>query len=370
MYERIKKIFLNKLKIQKFRNHKSFEVNFKERRTIVLGCNGIGKSNLLESVEFLSQLKSNRALSDKDLIENGSDMAEVYGQIDFKDDLKLSLFRKGSKKIYVNESILKRQSEIKNYIRSVCFCSNDIDIVKSEPSYRRTWIDKVVSQLEPVYLELITRFNRLLKQRSYCWRSENFRNNQSSEIFDSFDIQMSIISTRIFRRRRRALLKIKPYVEYWHNHLSKSQEQIGINYLSGIQNIIPEEEDEEVISKTIAEQLLKQRSIEALTGKCNFGPHRDDIEFLINNISVRKYGSSGQQRTFILALKMAELDLLTKTLNVSPILILDDVLAELDITRQNLLLNSVGKDSQCFISATHLDKFNQSFLGSSQMIYL
>ena len=151
--------------------------------------------------------------------------------------------------------------------------------------------------------------------------------------------------------------------------MSKSKEQIGINYLSGIEDIIQEEE-EEVISKKIAEQLYKQRSIEELTGKCNFGPHRDDIEFLINDISVRKYGSSGQQRTFILALKMAELDLLSKTFNEPPILILDDVLAELDITRQNLLLNSVGKDSQCLISATHLDKFNQSFLGSSQMIYL
>ena len=138
--------------------------------------------------------------------------------------------------------------------------------------------------------------------------------------------------------------------------MSKSKEQVGINYLSGIQNISSEEEEqEEVISKKIAEKLLNQRSIEALTGKCNFGPHRDDVEFLINNISVRKYGSSGQQRTFILALKMAELDLLTKTLNVPPILILDDVLAELDLTRQNLLLNSVGKDSQCLISATHLD---------------
>ena len=298
-------------------------------------------------------------------------MAVITGQVDFRDDLKLHLFRKGSKKIYVNESILRKQSEIKNYIRSVCFCSNDIDIVRSEPSYRRTWIDKVVSQLEPVYLELISRYNRLLKQRSNFWRSESegFQNNTSADIIESFDIQMSIISTRIFRRRRRALLRIKPYVEYWHNHLSKSKEQIGINYLSGIQNISSEEE-EEVISKKIVEQLFNQRSIEALTGKCNFGPHRDDIEFLINKISVRKYGSSGQQRTFILALKMAELDLLSKTLNVPPILILDDVLAELDITRQHLLLDSVGKDSQCFISATHLDKFNQSFLGSSQMIHL
>ena len=368
--ECLKKIFLNKLKIKNFRNHKSFGIDLKEQRAIVLGCNGIGKSNLLESIEFLSQLKSSRALSDKDLIENDSDMAEVIGQIDFRDDLKLNLFRKGSKKVYVNDSILKKQSEIKNYIRSVCFCSSDIGIVRNEPNYRRLWIDKVVSQLEPVYLDLISRFNRLLKQRSHYWRSESFHNDQSSEILESFDIQMSIISTRIFRRRRRALLKIKPYVEYWHRYLSKSKEHIDINYLSGIQNITPEEEEEEVITQKIVEQLINQRPIESLTGKCNFGPHRDDIEFLINNISVRKYGSSGQQRTFILALKMAELDLLTKTLNVPPILILDDVLAELDITRQNLLLNSVGKDSQCFISATHLDKFNKSFLGSSQMIYL
>jgi len=107
-----KKIFFNKLKIENFRNHKSFEIDLKEQRAIVLGCNGIGKSNLLESVEFLSQLKSNRALSDKDLIEKDSDMAVVIGQINFKDDLKLNLLRKGPKRIYVNESILKKQSEI------------------------------------------------------------------------------------------------------------------------------------------------------------------------------------------------------------------------------------------------------------------
>ena len=368
--ECIKTIFLNSLKINNFRNHKSFEIDFRNQRTIVLGENGIGKSNLLESVEFLSQLKSNRALSDKDLIENDSNMAQVHGQIDFKDDLKINLYRKGSKKIFVNESLLKKQSEIKNYIQSVCFCSNDINIVKGEPSYRRIWIDRVVSQLEPFYVDLINRFNRLLKQRSHFWRSESFQKEKSLEIIESFDIQMSIISTRIFRRRRRAISKIKPYVEYWHNHLSKSKEQICINFLSGVENISQEEDDEDVICKRIAEQFFNQRSLEAITGKCNFGPHRDDIEFLINDISVRKYGSSGQQRTFILALKMAEMDLLNKTLKVPPILILDDVLAELDINRQNLLLESVGRESQCLISATHLDKLSESFLVSSQMIYL
>ena len=97
--ECIKKIFLNKLKINNFRNHKSFEIDLKEQRAIVLGSNGIGKSNLLESVEYLSQLKSSRALSDKDLIEKDSDMAAIFGQIDFTDNLKVNLFRKGTKKI-------------------------------------------------------------------------------------------------------------------------------------------------------------------------------------------------------------------------------------------------------------------------------
>ena len=107
-------------------------------------------------------------------------MAVVVGQINFKDDLKLNLFRKGPKRIYVNESILKRQSEIKNYIRSVCFCSNDIAIVRSEPSYRRIWIDKVVSQLEPVYLDLISRFNSCLLYTSPSPRDKTVSRMPSS----------------------------------------------------------------------------------------------------------------------------------------------------------------------------------------------
>ena len=118
------------------------------------------------------------------------------------------------------------------------------------------------------------------------------------------------------------------------------------------------------------EKLIDQRNVEELTGKCTVGPHRDDIEFYINNSAVRKFGSSGQQRTLTLALKMAELDLLRKTAGINPILILDDVLAELDIVRQNLLLNAVGSESQCLISATHLDKFHKNFVGDSQIIYI
>ncbi len=334
-----------------------------------MGSNGVGKSNLLESVEFLSQLKSFRAINDKDLINNDAVKAMISAEIDYNHNIKIEISRQGSKKVYLNDCLLKKQSLIKNYLKSVCFSSNDLNIVKSEPNFRRIWLDKVVAQLEPVYVELLGRYSKLLKQRSHYWRSHISKEHSSSTLIDSYDSQIALIGTRIFRRRKRALSKLQPFIEYWHGHLSKSKEKIGIKFISSLQSS-DENDNESKIMLLFTEKLIAQRNLEELTGKCSVGPHRDDIEFYINNSSVRKFGSSGQQRTLTLALKMAELDLLRKTVDVDPILILDDVLAELDIVRQNLLLNAVGEDSQCLISATHLDKFHKTFVGDSQIIYL
>ena len=334
-----------------------------------MGSNGVGKSNLLESVEFLSQLKSFRGVNDKDLINSKEDKSIISAEVDFNHNIKIEISRQGSKKVFLNDCLLRKQSLIKNYLRSVCFSSNDINIVNSEPSFRRIWLDKVVAQLEPVYVELLGRYNKLLKQRSHYWRSNISTECSSPILIDSYDSQIALIGTRIFRRRKRALSKLQPFIEFWHGHLSKSKEKIGINFISALQSL-DETDDESKIKRLFTQKLLAQRNLEKLTGKCSVGPHRDDIEFYINNASVRKFGSSGQQRTLTLALKMAELDLLRKNVDVNPILILDDVLAELDIVRQNLLLNAVGADSQCLISATHLDKFHKSFVGDSQIIYL
>ena len=334
-----------------------------------MGSNGVGKSNILESVEFLSQLKSFRAVNDKDLINYDEWKSIISAEVDFNHNIRIEISRKGSKKVYVNDCALRKQSLIKDYLRSVCFSSNDINIVKSEPNFRRIWIDNVVAQLEPVYVELLGRYKKLLKQRSHYWRSNISKGYSSSTLIDSYDSQIALIGTRIFRRRKRALSKLKPFIEFWHGHLSKSREKVGIKFISELQSL-DGNDDENKIMLLFTEKLIAQRYLEEMTGKCSVGPHRDDIEFYINNSSVKKFGSSGQQRTLTLALKMAELDLLRKIVDVNPILILDDVLAELDIVRQNLLLNAVGAESQCLISATHLDKFHKSFVEDSQIIYL
>ena len=344
-------------------------MDFQGRRSIFLGSNGVGKSNLLESVEFLCQLKSFRAVNDKDLISYDEGQSIISADVDFNHNIKIEISRQGSKKVYLNNCLLRKQSLIKNYIRSVCFSSNDINIVRSEPNFRRIWLDRVVAQLEPVYVELLGRYSKLLKQRSHYWRSNISKKYSSPTLIDSYDSQIALIGTRIFRRRKRALSKLQPYIEFWHGHLSKSKENIGIKFVSTLKSLDDNDDENKIIS-LFKEKLIAQRNLEELTGKCSVGPHRDDIEFYINNLSVRKFGSSGQQRTLTLALKMAELDLLRKTSGIKPILILDDVLAELDIVRQNLLLNAVGSDSQCLISETHLDKFHQRFVGDSQIIYL
>ena len=283
--------------------------------------------------------------------------------------MKITLDRKNGKKIYVNDCFLKKQSVIKNHLRSVCFSSSDTNIIRGEPNYRRIWLDKVVVQLEPVYLDLLSRFNKLLKQRSHFWRKNISQNDNTNSLIDSFDSQLAIVGTRIIRRRKRALEKLRPHIQFWHDYLSKSKEKINLRYDSNI-NIIDSNDDESKIVNIFLNDLYAQRGTEALTGRCVVGPHRDDIEFLMNDISIRKFGSAGQQRTITLALKMAEIEIVKQTICMNPILILDDVLAELDIVRQSLLLETVGNKTQCFISATHLNKFNKDFVDEAQIIYL
>tara|TARA_Y100001968_G_C18877140_1_gene489949 strand:- start:21 stop:578 length:558 start_codon:yes stop_codon:yes gene_type:complete len=177
---------------------------------------------------------------------------------------------------------------------------------------------------------------------------------------------MALVSTRIHRRRNRAINHIEPLANKWHEKLSNHKESLKIKYLPG-SNLIGKEE-ELTWRLNIEEQLKLQRSDEERLGRCKVGPHRDEINFLINNAGARRFGSSGQQRTLILALKLAELELVTQSYGEPPLLLLDDVLAELDQTRQILLLEAVGKEHQCLVTATHLESFEGEWIKNSQIL--
>jgi len=207
----------------------------------------------------------------------------------------------------------------------------------------------------------------LLRQRSQIWRQWQQSSTQERDaLLDAFDIQMALVSTRIHRRRSRALKHLEPLAAAWQARLSNRQECLEISYVPG--SLLEGKEEEEAWRLSIQNQLLVQRNDEERVGRCKVGPHRDEVNFLLDGVPTRRFGSAGQQRTFVLALKLAELELIEELFGEPPILLLDDVLAELDQTRQLLLLDAVGETHQCLVSATHLSAFEGDWQRQSQVV--
>jgi len=197
-----------------------------ENRLIVIGQNGVGKSNLLESIELLSSLRSHRSNRNQDLIYWDQDQACLSAMIEDDQKLSLELNRKGGRKAYKNDKLLTRQIDLIGPMRSVGFSSLDLELIRGEPSLRRNWLDRIVQQLEPIYSDLMGRFSRLLRQRSQLWRNFSIGSYKDQNILlDSFDIQMALVSTRIHRRRRRILNRLLPIASSWQQHLSNSKEK-------------------------------------------------------------------------------------------------------------------------------------------------
>jgi DNA replication and repair protein RecF len=362
---RTRAIRLQRLDLQQFRNIGRLELSLDAPRLLVVGPNGEGKSNLLEAVELLGSLRSHRTGSDRDLIRHGQSSAVLRGGTASGDRLQLELRRQGGRRASRNGKLLERQHDLLGSLRCVGFSTLDLELVRGEPAIRRHWLDRVVLQLEPVYADLLSRYGRLLRQRSQLLR-RGLGGPSLDALLDSFDQQMAVIGTRLHRRRFRALLRLEPLAAAWQSRLSGGREVLQLGYRSGTQLQGPDAE--EPWREAMASQLLAQRQEELRVGQCGVGPHRDEVELLLAEQPARRYGSAGQQRTLVLALKLAELELVQQVVGEPPLLLLDDVLAELDPQRQGLLLDAVGDGHQCLVSTTHLDAFTGGWRQQCQVV--
>ena len=331
----------------------------------MLGNNGEGKSNLLEAVELLASLRSHRCSQDRDLIQRGETSSRLKAWVgdEAGDELAIELRRQGGRRVQRNGKLLERHADLIGPLRCVGFSALDLSLVRGEPSGRRDWLDRVVQQLEPVYGELLSRHGRLLRQRSQLLKRQL---SNRDELLDAFDQQLAVIGTRLHRRRHRALKRLEPLAAPWQERLSGGRERLQLHYQPGTQ--LDGDEDEQRWQQCLLDQLQEQRPQEARLGYCSVGPQRDDVALLLGGEPARRLGSAGQQRCLVLALKLAELELVTQLCGEPPLLLLDDVLAELDPTRQHLLLDAVGTSHQCLISATHLDGFEGGWRQDAQIL--
>ncbi|MEL6350828.1 MAG: DNA replication/repair protein RecF [Cyanobacteria bacterium J06627_28] len=369
-------MFLKHLHLQNFRNYPSQSVAFGAPKTILLGDNAQGKSNLLEAVELLATLKSHRTSRDRDLVKEGAALANIKAQLQRDigpSELNMVLRNGGRRAVMVNGETLKRQQDFLGNLNAVQFSSLDLDLVRGGPGERRVWIDTLLTQLEPVYAYILQQYNQVLKQRN-AFIKQHTGEEDSGPLDPTqmalWDAQLATAGTRVIRRRLRGLSRLIPLAQSWHQAISGDAEKLVITYQP---NVPIESEDGSsdepaTIQQTFLDKIQTRAVAEYHQRTSLVGPHRDDIVFEINQTPARQYGSQGQQRTLVLALKLAELELIEAVIGEPPLLLLDDVLAELDLKRQNQLLETIEDRFQTIITTTHLGSFDSRWLKESQIL--
>jgi len=362
-------MYLQSLELRHFRNYQEQKVEFTAPKTILVGNNAQGKSNLLESVELLATLRSHRLGKDRDFIQEGAEIAQVSAileRITGVNDLTLHLRRNGRRSVAINGEKVRRQMDFLGILNAVEFSSLDLELVRGSPAIRRTWLDTLLVQLEPLYAHILHQYNQVLRQRNAFLKTSQQKGikNHNSELA-IWDAQLVTTGIKVMRRRNRAIQRLAPIATNWHSSISGKTEKLEINYMPNVPILIDEE-----LPQFFLDRVQQHSPIELHRGTTLVGPHRDEIELIVNGTPARQYASQGQQRTLVLALKLAELQLIEEVVNDTPLLLLDDVLAELDLSRQNQLLDAIQDRFQTLITTTHLGAFDAQWLNSSQILFV
>lgn len=360
-------MYLKRLRLSYFRNYSRQEVEFTAPKNILVGPNAQGKSNLLEAVQLLIALRSHRGGRDRDLVMTGMESAEIWadcqGQLSGV-ELTLKLRHQGRRSLLINGVNVARQADFLGYMSGVLFTSLDLDLVRGSPEQRRSWLDGVLVQLEPIYFGLIQNYHQVLRQRNALLKAMRQGQMGQTGQLELWNQQLASHGTHILRRRSRLIERLSPLASHWHEQISTG-EQLQVSYLSKLEFNSGQSSSE--IQQMFLTKLDQVLMGETAQGTSLVGPHRDDLEFTINGKPAKEYGSQGQQRTLVLALKLAELELIQTILGEPPLLLLDDVLAELDLQRQDQLLSSISADVQTIITTTHLGSFDPRWLNAAQI---
>jgi DNA replication and repair protein RecF len=371
-------MFLKTLHLRSFRNYAEQQVKFQAQKTILVGNNAQGKSNLLEAVELLATLKSHRATRDRDLILEGAAAGQILATLERlhgESELLITLRSSGRRTLSLNQEALRRQIDFLGVLNAVEFSSLDLELVRGAPECRRNWLDALLVQIEPVYAHILHQYQQVLRQRNALLKEIRQKETatlalelSSQTMPDSqleWDRQLAEFGSRVTRRRARVIDRLAPLAQAWHESISGKTELLEIQY---VPNVNCTSDDPASVQQAFLEKIEQRRLAEQQLGTTVVGPHRDEVDFRINHTPAKSYGSQGQQRTLVLALKLAELKLIEEVVGESPLLLLDDVLAELDPNRQNQLLDAIQDRFQTLITTTHLNSFDAQWLKSSQIL--
>lgn len=368
-------MYLKTLRLNNYRNFLKLSINFTPNLNIFIGDNAQGKTNLLEALNLIIRGNSYRTKNDQELINWSNKSTCLYGEINKDEEnfqINLSLEKKPEsfnkfkliKIIKINQNI-QSKSILNKEFKGVVFSPEHLQIIKGAPSIRRKFLNEQISQIYPLYYRYLSDYYRILGQRNNILKKE-INQRELRERLLIWDPQLIEKGSFLILTRIRFLKKINYLADKFHQKITKGKENLKIIYQSNI--LKDHQENISFISKAFEDKIKEHKEKEIKYKISLFGPHRDDFLVCINEFNIAPYGSQGQQRTSVLSLKLAELELIKEREGVYPIFLLDDVMSELDEERRHFLLELIiDKKVQTFITSISLDYFNSHIKEKSKI---
>ncbi len=347
-------MIIKSLELADFRNYESLKLDFSSGTNILYGDNAQGKTNILEAIYVSATTKSHKGSKDKEIIRFGKEESHIRTILDrdgaeYRVDMHLRKNR--SKGIALDGQKIKRASDLIGKLNVVFFSPEDLGIIKNGPSERRRFMDMELCQLDQIYLNSLSKYNKLVVERNKVLK-DLFDHPENTVLLDVQDKQLCEYGSVIIKAREKFIRELNEIISPIHEKLTGNKELLSVYYEP---NVDVAEFEKKINMSRKKDMYAKQTTV---------GPHKDDFSFIVkkqsdeeqDGIDIRKYGSQGQQRTASLSLKLSEIEIVKRFKKDNPVLLLDDVLSELDSNRQNYLLNTIG-DIQTIITCTGLDEF-------------
>ena len=369
------------LSLTSFRNYLRVEFDIAQGISLFQGANAQGKTNLLESICYLATTRCSRNVPEKELInwsamEESLPFARVSADV-LRGDRKLTLeivirprflardengmIRAPMQRLIRVNGIARRATGIVGQLNMVMFSPRDIDLVGGEPMLRRRYLDITNAQVNPRYLKTLQRYNRVLAQRNHLLRQIAMRHAGIDELA-FWDQELVAAGSYIVLQRQQTITKLEEQAVPIHWKLSGEHEKLTLHYRPSINVEASALINLGDIEHNYSMSLRAAREKELARGLSLIGPHRDDVEFLVNGVNMGPFGSRGQQRTVALSVKLAEAEFMLSETGETPVLLLDDVLSELDVERRQNLLAAVVNYQQVLMTTTDFDRFPSDFL--------
>lgn len=333
-------MYINNLKLYDYRNYSRKQLEFDPYLNIIIGPNGSGKTNILESIIVVSNTKSFRTNNDTDLIAKGSEFARIDLTSD-SDSYRVVINRK-NKSLYINNYLIKRTSQFIGKVNAILFKPSDLELYNQSPSERRKLLDIEISKVSNKYIQALLKYNSLLKDKNKLLKELEV----DEVLFDVLNESMIPVIKIIIDEREKFFNTINTYISEIYETISNKPSKIEIVY----------KKCSEI--GDVEKELKKSKEKDYYYHYSTFGPHHDDYIFKMDGYELNSIASQGQRRMVLIAFKFALVKYIQNTTGITPVVLLDDILSELDKNNQERLLNIIPEDTQVIISNTDLNNLN------------